>query len=99
LRTWPPTPRERPDGGDHRHLAADQIGRQHRQLIVLAVRPAELDRQIVALDIAGFTQPLAHRAHPVCEPFGRASAEYAHHRWLLRAHRERPPDRRAAERR
>src|SRR5215831_114739 len=59
------------------------------------------DRSEIAAATAknrGFTQPLAHRAHPVCEPFGRASAEYAHHQRLLRARRQ-WPGRRAAEQR
>ena len=40
--------------GNHGHLAADQFGRQRRQSIALPVRPTVLDRDILALDIAGF---------------------------------------------
>ena len=46
---------------DHRHLTANQIGRQRRQPIILALRPAVFDRDVPALDIAGFAQALAER--------------------------------------
>ena len=39
---------------DHGHLPANQIGRQRRQPIILTVRPAVFDRDVLALDIAGF---------------------------------------------
>ena len=39
---------------DHGHLAAHQLGRQRRQPIVLTFRPAEFDRDVLALDVAGF---------------------------------------------
>ena len=39
----------------------DQIGRQRRQPIESAVRPAIFDRHVLALDIAGFAQALAKR--------------------------------------
>ena len=42
---------------------ANQIGRQCRQPIVLTLRPAVFDRHVPALDIAGFAQALAERAH------------------------------------
>ena len=38
---------------DHRHLAADQIGGEARQLIPLIVRPSLLDN-----DVASFDKPL-----------------------------------------
>ena len=47
---------------NHGHLAANQIGRQCRQSIVLALRPAIFDRHVPALDVAGFAQALAERA-------------------------------------
>jgi hypothetical protein len=41
--------RRRPVGGhQHSHPAANEIGRQSRELIVLAVREAEFDREIPA---------------------------------------------------
>ena len=39
-------------------LPADQIGHQCRQSIVSAFRPAIFDRDVLALDIAGFVQAL-----------------------------------------
>ena len=48
---------------DHGHLTADQIGRQRRQSIVLALGPAVFDRDVLALDIAGFVQALPERGH------------------------------------
>ena len=48
--------------GNHGHLTTNQIGRQRRQSIVLALRPAIFDRHVPALDIAGFAQALAERA-------------------------------------
>src|SRR5262249_39468082 len=42
---------------DHGHLAADEIGRHCRQLIVMTVGPAVFNRQILPLDITSFFQP------------------------------------------
>ena len=44
-----------------RHLAANQIGRQRRQAIILTLRPAVFDADIAVLDIAGVVQALAER--------------------------------------
>ena len=52
-----------PLADDHGDLTADQIGRQSRQASVLALRPAIFDRHVAALDVAGFVQALAERAH------------------------------------
>src|SRR5215471_6393105 len=41
---------------DHAHLTTNQIGRQSRQAIVLALSPTVFDRHIPAFDIAGFLQ-------------------------------------------
>jgi hypothetical protein len=40
---------------DHRHLTAYQIGCEVGQSVVLVLRPAILDHDILALDVAGFT--------------------------------------------
>src|SRR5258708_32648376 len=40
--------------GDHRHFAAHKIGRHLRQLIIVTLRPAILDRYIPTLDIPRF---------------------------------------------
>src|SRR5262249_46230106 len=43
---------------DHRHLTAYQIGCEVGQSVVLVLRPAILNRHILALDVAGFTNAL-----------------------------------------
>ena len=70
-----------------------------RQSIVLALRPAIFDRHVPALDIAGFAQALAERGEPGSVCFGRRAVQEPDHRHrrLLRARRERPRRRRAAE--
>ena len=87
--------------GNHGHLATNQIGRQCRQAIVLALGPGIFDRYVLALDIAGFTQALPERAQACSEQFRRfALKEPDHrHRRLLRPRRERPRNRRAAKKR
>jgi hypothetical protein len=42
-----------------RDLTANEIGRQCRQTIDLVLGPAELDGDVLALDEAGFLQPIA----------------------------------------
>ena len=87
---------------DHRHLAADQIGRQRRQPIELALGPAIFDRDVAALDVAGFAQALAERGQVRrSRTLSAIAAEKPDHRHrrLLRARRERPRGRRAAEQR
>ena len=49
------------DRHDHIDSAADQIDGQRGQPIIVTLRPAVFDRQVLALDIAGFAQPLAER--------------------------------------
>jgi len=44
---------------DDSHALANQLGRQRRQAIILALRPAIFDRDILTFDVTGFTQPLA----------------------------------------
>ena len=86
------------DRDDHGHLAANQIGRQRRQPIVLTFRPAVFDRYIAALDIAGFIQALRYASSWLRFGWSRAAEKPDHrHRRLLRACRERPaPPRRRA---
>src|SRR5215471_1188265 len=43
---------------DHRHLTAYQIGCEVGQSVGLVLRPAILDHDILALDVAGFTNAL-----------------------------------------
>ena len=47
----------------HGHRASNQIGRQGRQPIIMAVCPAIFDRDVLALDKADFLQALAERGH------------------------------------
>ena len=50
-------------GGNHAHLATNQISGQCWQTIVLALRPAEFDRHVPAFDIPGLVEALAERGH------------------------------------
>jgi hypothetical protein len=65
---------------------------QRRQAIVLALQPVVLDRHVPALDLAGFAQALAERAHHVRGHIGRPTANEPDHRHrrLLRADGKRP---------
>src|SRR5271169_842698 len=96
-------------GGEHRrgagcenhgHLTADQIGRQIRQSIVMALSPTVFDRDVLALDVANLVQgpPESDQAGGDIVGLLRAAAEIANHRHrLLRARRQRQCGRRAAE--
>src|SRR5262249_2932236 len=86
---------------DHRHLTAYQIGCEVGQSVDLVLRPAVLDRHILALDVAGFTKALAECGQIACTIDRRRAAEEPNHRHrrLLRACRERPRRRCAAEER
>ena len=85
---------------DHRHLTAYQIGCEVGQSVVLVLRPAILDRHILTLDVAGFTNALPECGQIACTISKRRAAEEPDHwhRSLLRARHERPR-RRAAEQR
>src|SRR5262249_46785091 len=88
---------DRHDDGD---LTANEIGRQRRHPVILALSPAILDCDVSALDKASFLQAAAEASHQMRERTGRRCAEKSHyrHRRLLRSRRERPP-RRATEQR
>src|SRR6516162_10502911 len=77
---------------DHRHLTAYQIGCEVGQYVVLVLRPAILDYNILALDIAGFAYALAECGQITCTISKPRAAEKSNHRhrWLLRPRRERP---------
>src|SRR6516164_10297694 len=51
------------DRNDHCNAAADQVGRQCRQPIILAVGPAVFHRHILVLDITDFLQALLDRSN------------------------------------
>src|SRR5262245_44194586 len=82
-------------------MTADEIIGECGQSIVLAIGPAVLDRRILALDIAGFAQAPTESGYAGGECYSRSAVEETNHRhrWLLRARRERPRRRRAAEQR
>src|SRR5215469_10498400 len=86
---------------DHRHLTAYQIGCEVGQSVVLVLRPAILDRHILTLDVAGFTNALPECGQITCTiSKRRAAGETDHrHRRLLRASRERPRHRCAGQQR
>src|SRR5215475_2313043 len=77
---------------DHRHLTAYQIGCEVGPYIVLVLRPAILDHDILALDVAGFANALPECGQIACTISKRRAAEKSDHRHrrLLRARRERP---------
>jgi hypothetical protein len=77
---------------DHRHLTAYQIGCEVGQSVGLAMRPAILDRHILALDVAGFTKALPKCGQIACTISKRRAAEEPDYRWrsLLPVRRERP---------
>src|SRR5215813_7276092 len=87
--------------GNHSDPPADKISGQGRQSIVMFLRPAVFDRDILPLDIAGFLKTFTEGGHKERVSSGRSAAEESDHRHrrLLRARRERPHDRRAAEQR
>jgi hypothetical protein len=87
-------------GDNHGDLAANQVGRQSRQPIVLILCPPVCDRHVLALDMPGLPQALTESAQPVRHRVGRSGIEESNHRRrrLPRARRKRPSDCGAAER-
>ena len=53
-------------------LLLNQIGRERRQSVILAFRPAVLDCHVLTLDVAGLLQALAERGHKGAYPSGDA---------------------------
>src|SRR5262249_55439374 len=80
--------------GDQVDLAADELRGQRRQPIVLALRPAVLDLNVLALDITGVLEALPERGNVCCKGSWRPAAEIADHR----PRRERPKKRRHGRR-
>jgi hypothetical protein len=79
--------------------ARHEIGRERRQLTQLIICPAEFDRHVGALDVAGFSEALTERSHEVPIRSERPRVEKPDH-WhggLLRARREQPRTCRAAQ--
>jgi hypothetical protein len=76
-------------GGYHINLMTHQIVGQRRQSVVVPLRPAVLDPDILTLDIAGFLKALANRRRKMPEGPGRCIVEEAHDGkgWPLRPSR------------
>jgi hypothetical protein len=51
------------DGNDHRNVPADQLSRQRWQTVVVTLRPAIFEPDILTFDIAGIFQALMNRRH------------------------------------
>src|SRR5262249_20677480 len=82
-------------------LSTNEFSGQRRQAIVTAFSPTVLNREVLAVDQARFTQALPERSHAIGVGLRRAGTEEPNHRHrrLLRARRERPCDHRAAKQR
>jgi hypothetical protein len=80
---------------DEGNRTADEFSRHGREALVLALRPAKLDRDVPALCKASFVQAAAKRGEQSCgRPFGqRAEISDHRHRRLLCARSERPSQR------
>src|SRR6516164_9253806 len=81
--------------------SGDEFGGEVTQLLIATFRPPKRDHQILSLDKSGFAQPVAERGDETCGFSGRAGAKKPDHRHgrLLRARRQRPCRRAAAEQR
>jgi len=86
---------------EHRHLTANEISRQRGQTIELTFRKTVFDRHVLALDISGCVQSTTECVERNPQRVGRPGDKESDHRHrrLLRARRERPCGRRAAEER
>src|SRR5262249_12228213 len=83
----------------HGNLAPNQFTSECRQLIKLVLGPAVFDCDVLALDQAAVFEALTKCAEQMRVGGGRCAVEEAddRHRRLLRARRERPRGRRAAD--
>src|SRR5262245_25140801 len=80
---------------------SNEISRERRQPIQSSLRPAIFDRDVLTLDVTGFVQATAERAHYGSERLSRLSIQKSDHRHrrLLRARHERPRGHTTAEQR
>ena len=80
---------------------AYEISRQLTKSCVLALRPAEFQRDILPFLVTGFRETFAECGYLLRSRSGRAGIEKSDHRHrrLLRARSERPRSHRAAEQR
>src|SRR5437870_3445429 len=63
-----------PGCGDDIHPPTDQVSRERRKLINLAVRPAILNCDVPAV-VAGFFQAPAERSYRLCKCIARSTVE------------------------
>src|SRR5262249_2405760 len=93
--------RGRGERGDDGNAAANQLGRQARQSIVIILRRAVFDRYILAVDITRVLEALTESAQTIHARVERIGVEESDHRHgrLLRTRRERPRRSRTAEQR
>ena len=86
---------------NHGYPAANHLGHQSRQPIIVIFGPAVVDGNALALDEAHFSQALPERCHKMRRARRCRAPEEANHRHhrLLRACHERPRRRRAAKER
>src|SRR5262249_32328496 len=84
---------------DHRHPTADQLGGEHWQPVVLALRPPKFNRDVLTLDEIGLTEAAPKRLHKTPPGSGRRAVEKPDHRHrrLLCPRRERPRGRAAEQ--
>src|SRR5262245_58890079 len=87
--------------GDYGYAAADEVGHQRRQPVVLAAEPVVLHRHVLAFDVAGFAEAFAEGGYPVRCRLARPRIDKANDRngGLLHLRCDRPRRRRAAEQR
>ena len=83
---------------DHRDVAADQLGGERRQPVVIPARPAVFDPRVLPDDNAGLSKPPMEGRNHLGVAFRRSAIEESDHRQRrpLRVGDERP-SRRAAE--
>jgi hypothetical protein len=83
-----------------RDLPTNEVRREARQPIVLTLCPTVFERDVLTLDIASLSESLPERDEQWSALGQRRATEKSDHRHrLLRARRERPRGRRAAEQR
>src|SRR5262249_32957823 len=86
-------------GCDDGRLTTNQITGEYRQLLVSTLRPTVFYRDVLALEISDFLKALTERCYQGRGISRRCAPQKSDHRHcgLLRARRERPRCRRAAE--
>ncbi len=85
-----------PGGGNHRHLAMNQIGRHRRQPVGIAFRPAVFDAHVLAVNKTSFAQPFEKRRQTIRESPGGRGVEKADFRHRLLRMRDKRARQRSA---